>query len=76
MYIDKVHCRALRVVFQNFDANISDLLALENGVSLHISFLRKLLVEIFKSFHGLNPTFISELFVPKVLSTLLGLASN
>jgi len=27
--IDKVHCRALRVVFQNFDANISDLLALE-----------------------------------------------
>jgi len=56
--------------------NISDLLALENEVSLHISFLRKLPVEIFKSFHGLNPTFISELFVPKVLSTLLGLASN
>jgi hypothetical protein len=63
--ITKVHCRALRVVFQNFDANISELPALENGVSLHISFIRKLLVKIFKSLHGLNSTFISELFIPK-----------
>jgi len=63
--IIKVHLRALRVVYQNFSANLVELLALGNEVSLHISFIRKLLVEIFKSLHGLNPIFLSEFFETK-----------
>ena len=53
------------MVYQKFSANLSELLALGNEVSLHISFICKLFIEIFKSLHGLNPIFLSELFETK-----------
>jgi len=62
--IEKIHHRALSAVF-NTSLSFSELLALEGGVSLHIYFIKNILVEIFKSLHGLNPTFLSELFIPK-----------
>jgi len=53
------------MVFQDFNATYSELLAFEQGVSLHISFIHKLLLEVFKSLNGLNPSFLGELFIPK-----------
>jgi len=42
MHVLQVHLRALRVVHQNFSANLVELLALGNEVSLHISFIRNI----------------------------------
>jgi len=64
-YLAKTHRRALSMVFQDFNATYSELLAFEQGVSLHISFIHKLLLEVFKSLNGLNPSFLGELFIPK-----------
>lgn len=63
--IDKVHLRALRAVHGNFNSSLSELLALENGVTFHIKFIQKLLTEIYKSLNGLNPPIIQNLFLPK-----------
>jgi len=38
------------LVVQNVDEQLSDLLVLENGVPLHISFISKLLAEILSRF--------------------------
>jgi len=42
-YLAKTHCRALSMVFQDFNATYSELLAFEQ------SFTHKLLLEVFKS---------------------------
>ena len=63
--LNRLHKRSLRAVFLNFDLNFDELLALDNGVSLHIYSIQKLLLEVFKSLNGLSPTFISELFQTK-----------
>lgn len=53
------------MVFQDFNATYSELLALEMGVSLHVRFIHKPLMEVFKSINGLNPSFLGVLFIPK-----------
>ena len=63
--MNKIHHRALSVVYQNFNSSLLDLLSFSHGVTLHVSFIRKLLQEIFKFVNGLGPSFMSELFVPK-----------
>ena len=63
--IDKIHRRALTVVYGKCNCSLSELLELSNSVTFHIRFIRRLMVEIFKSVHNLSPDFISELFVPK-----------
>ena len=60
--LNKVHKRALRTIFLNFDQSFDELLMRDRGVSLHISFIQKLLLEVFKSLNGLSPKFISEIF--------------
>lgn len=62
LLVNKVHRRALAVVYQNFHYSSNDLLCLSNKVTFHIQFVRKLLSEIFKSLHNQGPSFMSELF--------------
>ena len=58
--INRVHRRALSVIYQSFNSILLDLLSLSKGVTLHISYIQKLLQEILKSVNGLNPSFMSE----------------
>jgi len=58
----KVHRRALSAVHQNFSLNFSQLLTLDNGVSLHVYFIRTLMTEIFKAINGLSPVFVADIF--------------
>ena len=60
--IDKIQRRALSVVDQDYDSDLCDLLEISKGVSFHIKFIFKLLEEIFKTLHKLNPSFLRELF--------------
>ena len=47
--IDVVHKRALRAVYQLFNASLSELLTVDQSSSIHVRNLRFLLIEIFKS---------------------------
>ena len=69
--VDKVHLRALRAVYGDFKSSLHELLAFENEVTLHVRFVWKLLTEVFKSLHGLNPPLISGLFQCKSLGYTL-----
>ena len=63
--INQVHKRALRAVYQNYNASLEELLRLDQSDSIHIRNLRKLLVEIYKSLNHLNPEFMWDMFKPK-----------
>ena len=65
--INKTHKRALRVVYQENDSSLNDLLKIDNSTTIHVKNLRILMCEIYKSLHNLNPTFMQDLFCLKSL---------
>ena len=89
--IEKLHKRALQIIHSDYDSalNYEDLLLRDNSVTIHQRNLQFLMTEIFKTIHGLNPSFMKEFFimeetcynlrcqyrmkVPRVTSTKYGL---
>ena len=65
--IDRVHKRALRVVFSNFSLSHEELLNRTNTDKIHIQNLQTLMVEVFKSINGLSPSFMQEIFQQKTV---------
>ena len=63
--IDVVHKRALKAVYQLFNASFSELLTVDQSSSIHVRNLRFLLIEIFKSLNSLNPEFMWGIFKSK-----------
>ena len=63
--IDVVHKRALRAVYQLFNASLSELLTVDQSSSIHVRNLRFLLIEFFKSLNSLNPEFTWGIFKSK-----------
>ena len=55
----KVHRRALSAVHQSFSLNFSQLLTLDNEVSLYVYFIHTLMTEIFKA---ISPVFVADIF--------------
>ena len=60
--IQKFHHKALKVVY-NSNKNYNELLRNNNEVSIHQSYLRALICEVFKSLDNLNPEFMWSYFV-------------
>ena len=60
--IEKIQRRALSVVYQDYDSDLYDLLEISKDVTFHIKFIFKLLEEIYKTTHKLNPSFLQDLF--------------
>ena len=60
--INKAHKRALRAVYQNWDASLEELLDVDGSVKIHTRNLRVLMTEVFKSLNKLNPNFMWEIF--------------
>ena len=89
--IEKLHKRALQIIHSDYDSalNYEDLLLRDISVTIHQRNLQFLMTEIFKTIHGLNPSFMKEFFimeetcfnlrcqygmkVPRVTSTKYGL---
>ena len=89
--IEKRHKRALQIIHSDYDSalNYEDLLLRDNSVTIHQRNLQFLMTEIFKTIHGLSPSFMKKLFimeetcyslrcqyrmkVPRVTSTKYGL---
>ena len=60
--INKIHKRALRVLFDDHNAPFADLLVRSNEKTVHVQNLQRLMIEIYKTLHHENPLFLSELF--------------
>ena len=60
--INKIHERALRVVHQNKNLSFSELLVLDNAVTIHQRNVQVLVTEIFKVKSNLSPEIMKQVF--------------
>ena len=60
--INKIHERALRLVYQNKNLSFSELLELDNAVTIHQRNLQVLATEIFKVKNNLSPEIMKQVF--------------
>ena len=63
--INRIHKRALRRLYNDFNSNFEEVLARSGEKTVHLQNLEKLLLEVFKSLHQINPAFMWELFERK-----------
>jgi hypothetical protein len=60
--INRAHKRALRIVYNEYDSSLEELLQIDGSTSIHKRNLRVLATEIYKSLNHLNPEFMWDLF--------------
>ena len=65
--LNKIHERALRIVYKDTHADYEALLKLDNPVSAHQRYLQCLMTEIYNTKINLNPSFMKELLKPRDL---------
>ena len=61
--INKLHERALRIVYNDDQLSFHELLKLDNSSTIHHQNIRKLAIEVHKSLHDLSPSFMKDIFV-------------
>ena len=64
--INKIHERALRIVFKDKNATFSELLRRDGSVTIHERNIQALATEMFKVFNGISPSIIQDVFPLKV----------
>ena len=60
--IEKIQERALRFLYNDHHISYSDLLVKSERCTMHVSCLRVLCIEIFKTLQNLNPSFMQDIF--------------
>ena len=60
--INKIHERALRLVYQNKNLSVSELLELGDAVTIYQRNLQVLVTEIFKVKNNLSPELMKQVF--------------
>ena len=63
--INSTHRRALRAMINDFSLNYQQMLDITGQITIHDKNLRYLAIEVYKSLHGLNPTFMNEFYSSK-----------
>ena len=62
--INKLHERALRVVYKNSDLTFEGLLEKDKSFTIHERNLQRLATEMYKVKHNLSPKPVQEIFTP------------
>ena len=60
--LNKIHERALRIIYRDHDSSFEVLLDKSGSVTIHHRNLQHLAIEIYKALHNLSPLYMSELF--------------
>ena len=60
--INRVHERALRIIYDDYSSSFEALLERDGAVTFHVINIRKVAIEMFKVYHGIAPEVISDLF--------------
>ena len=63
--IEKIQERALRFLYNDHRSSYIDLLSKSERCIMHVSRLRALCIEVFKTLKNLNPSFMHEIFIIK-----------
>ena len=63
--INRIHERALRIIYKDMRSDFEAMLLRDNAVQIHIRNLQLLMTEIYKTKWELNPSFMKEIFVEK-----------
>ena len=63
--INRIHHRALSIVYRDYTASFKTLLEKSNSVTIHLRNIQLLAIEIFKAQNDLSPSLMSEIFRPK-----------
>ena len=66
--IDKIQKRALRILYNEPNLSLNDILEQKQCINIHTKNIITLLTEIYKTFNDENPPFIKEIFTKKVSS--------
>jgi hypothetical protein len=60
-HINRLHERALRIAYEDYESSFEELLIKDDSVTIHQRNLRVLAVEMYKISHKLSPEFIRDL---------------
>ena len=60
--INKLHERALRLVYKDYTSSFENLLNIDNTFTIHKRNLQKLATEMYKIKNNLSPSFLSDIF--------------
>ena len=60
--INKIHERALRIAYKDYESSFNTLLEKDTSVTIHTKNLQNLMIEMFKTKENINPPFMKELF--------------
>ena len=63
--INRLHKRALRALYRDYDAPFEELPRRSGELTIHCKNLQKLMLEIYKRINGACPSFMLEFFKPK-----------
>ena len=60
--INKLHERALRVVYRNYELSFEELLFIDGSSSVHHRNIHAVAIEMFKQYHKMSPEITTEIF--------------
>ena len=60
--INRLHERALRIVYSDFKSSFEGVLMKDNSFSIHERNIQSLAIEIYQFFNGLSPSFLNNVF--------------
>ena len=64
--INRLHERALRLVYKNENSSFQELLGKDNSITIHQRYLQRLAIEMYKINNHLSPLPMQELFTEKI----------
>ena len=67
---DKIQKRALRILYNEQNLSLNDILEQKQCINIHTKNIITLITEIYKTFNDENPPFIKEIFTKKFLAII------
>ena len=64
--IDKVHKRSLKTILQQGNLNLSELLYLNESLTIHQKHIQFLMIEVYKALKNISPDLLLDIFKPKL----------